>query len=1165
MSKLNCYNCKNQYNEKNHLPFILPCNHVVCSSCLKNHKNKNLYFCQRCNKNLILSNTNLKLDKKILKKLHIKLKNRSTNKSYFSTKYGNEEEEEEEDKEDGEENEEGEEEEDEENEEEEDEDTYENDKIVEENTENENDISENNENNNITKIKNEQKPNKNENPTVRRSILKKNPRFSGQPNIVEKDDYNTKDNKNDISKMKKSKISSKNKFDRRKSKFTRKTSRDIGASRVNFTSDVSSPNRSIKESENSEESENEEEQEESDENTSNNKKNKDSSNDKSKKLSSRKGSNVAISNRNSLNKKKEYKAKKLEESESGPIVEGNDFCIYHKEKPIEFFCSDCSSAICSLCLYESHNGHKLSLLDEMSGIIKKNMGELFTRLQDIVKINKDNKFNWQKRKDEVNDFQKQQINIVIKSFKEIINKIEEKKALIIKEFKNKYNHEFNRLEQIKLAIDNNGKEMEKINNLIENHIKSFNTSTDAMILKDVEKYKKIFKQIGLDFIKLQKNEIAMKTEINIDPAMRPMTVNIKGLIELLNKVEPRNICYPKVISISKDENDNINLSQQKNYGKNDLKFSHSSFTTLNNNMNNNYKSIEEKKYQNDNDNYYNNINQNQFLNVRNRNSFQNNNKYYIENNPQQNYKYRNNIGNINFNSMNNNKFNPNDLNDSNYGEYGPPNHNRGKYIRQLEMTPTATFSNVRRSSKYGTFKDSPNNYANIPNNYINDNNNHVNGKNYNGNYNQNTPAAEGQGIFKENGFGSRGSEYSNHNNYNNNYKRTRNNSFGSFNENNNSILQRKNMMVLKERNPSACLPLKMNEAIILPKISPLPKNSQNSSNKSLNKNNIRYNNNSDSEKSNKDIEDSVYFFGEADYCLKFYFKNRNWELISYKTQLSRQIGFLRYSGVCSLPSYRIILSGGCKKETDEPSNLFFLINSKNINDIKNLRNMPKKKYYHGCIFLNNNIYIIGGYEHYDRASSIPSTLKTVERYDMSKKQWQNLHGLNEARACFGQCVFNGQIFVFGGLYNGSTLESIEKYDEESNAWSFYHIKLPMKLAKPGIVNIDNKNIYVIGGNDENYIPVNNVYKCQLDSDKDKNVWSSQQDLICPRTTGNACFLWKNNIFVFGGSSTNYFERFIIDENRWENIENFSSIINSSNVETILTNYCCVLNHYSAFL
>ena len=1049
-------------------------------------------------------------------------------------------------------------------------------KIVEENTENENDVTQNAENDNISRVKNnDKKANKFSNTTVKKSILKNQNKNSD--NIDEEDENITDDNKNNITKNKNTKKLIPNNIKKRKSKTNKKASQEIGASRVNFTSDGTSQNKSSsKESkkENNEESENEEEEEESDENSSssNNSSKKNASIDKTKKLSSRKDSNY---DRNSQNKKKEYKTKE-EESESVPTIEGNDFCIYHKEKLIEFFCSDCGCAICSLCLYESHNGHKLSLLDEMSGIIKKNMGEFFTRLQDIIKINKDNKFNWQKRKDEVNDFQKQQINIVIKSFKEIINKLEEKKNLIIKEFKNKYNHEFNRLDQIKLAIDNDGKEMEKINNLIEKNIKSFNNSSDAKILKDVEKFKKIFKQIGLDFGKLQKNEISIKTEINIDPAMKPMTVNINGLIDLLNKVDAKSICYPKVISISKDENDNVNLSQQKNYGKSDLNLKYSqssSFTALNNNMNsnninnnNNYKGIEEKKYQNDIDNYYNNIkaglNQNQLANIRNKFSNPNNNKYYIENNPQQNLKYRNYSGNINVNNINY-RLNQNDLNDSNYGEYGLPNHNRGKYIRQLEMTPTATFSNVKRSSKYGNFKESPNNYSNVPNNNINDDNNYVNGKNYNGNYIQNMQVSEGKGIFKENGFGSRGSEYSNHNNY----KRQRNNSFGSLNENNSSIIQRKNMLELKERNPSVGLPLKMKEvnAIILPKISPLPQNNQESSNKNINKNNIRYKNSSDSEKSNKEIEDSVFFFGEADYCIKFYLKNQEWELIPYKNQLSRQLGFLRYSGVCSLPSYRIILSGGCKKETDEPSNLFFLINSKNINDIKNLRNMPKKKYYHGCVFLNNNIYIIGGYEHYDRASSIPSTLKTVERYNLSKKQWQNLHGLNEARACFGQCVFNGQIFVFGGLYNGSTLENIEKYDEESNVWSIYHIKLPMKLAKPGIVNIDNKKIYVIGGNDENYIPVNNVFICKLDSDNDKNAWSSEQDLICPRNTGNTCFLWKKNIFVFGGSSTNYFEKFDITENKWENIENFSSIINSSNVETILTNYCCVLNHYSAFL
>jgi hypothetical protein len=375
--------------------------------------------------------------------------------------------------------------------------------------------------------------------------------------------------------------------------------------------------------------------------------------------------------------------------------------------------------------------------------------------------------------------------------------------------------------------------------------------------------------------------------------------------------------------------------------------------------------------------------------------------------------------------------------------------------------------------------------------------------------------------------------------------------------------------MLKERNPSAGLPLKLNEsnAVILPKIAPSTnsKNVGNTSKKNSLKN-LNSINNSDSEKSNlnKDIEDSVYCFGEADYCLRFYLKKKQWELISYTNQLSRQIGLLRYSGICSLPSYRIVISGGCKKENDEPSNLFFLVNSKNINDIKNLKNLPKKKYYHGCIFLNNNIYIIGGYEHFDRNNAIPSTLKTVERYNLSKNQWQNLHGLNEARACFGQCVFNGQIFVFGGSYNSSALQSIERYDEDSNVWSIYHIRLPMKLAKVGIVNIDNKNIFVIGGSDENLVPVNNVFWCKFDSDNDKNVWSIEPDLICPRTTGNTCFLWKKNIFVLGGSTTNFFEKYDMNNKKWETVENFFSVVKSSNVEKILTNYSCALNHYPAF-
>ena len=1192
MSKLYCELCRNQYNDNRRMPIILPCNHVFCKNCLGKKKNKNIFFCQKCNKNVVL--TNLRPNQKILKKLKEK------NRENYSSQNENEENEDNEDQEEQEEEEEGEEVDDDENEEgEEEEDDDENDKIVEENSESEMDNSEVNDKKTMASKKLEQKnlikeENLKDSIIAKKSNLKKNKKNYISQNEEESDSKNSyNSNKN-----KTKRNNQNNKLKRQKSKYVKNTSQEIGSSRVNFTSENSSQENQ-EQSSNSKVSnieENIDEEKEEDKDDDNNyDNNRNTSNEKNKKVSSsRKGT---YTNRNSLNKKKDYN-KNEEESESIPSLENNDYCVKHKDKMIEFFCSDCSCAICSLCIYETHNGHKLSLLDDISGIIKKKMGEFFTRIQDIIKLNKDNRFNWQKRKDEVNDYLKQQISLVAKSFKEIISKLEEKKNIIIKEFRNKYNHEFNRFDQIKVAIDNDGKEMEKINNLIDNKIKLFSTTSDAKILKEIEKYKKIFRQTGLDCGKLQKNEIAIKSELNIDPAMKPMTVNINGLIELLNKVDAKNICYPKVLGNFKDDIDNTSSNQQKNISKNEYnqKFSHSSSFTGANNFNN-YKGNEEKKYQNEMDNKL-GINQSYVSNMRK--GYSTSNKYIIENIPGTNLKYRN------YNKNNNYRLSQNDLNDSNYGEYGPPNHNRGKFVRQLDLTPTATFVNVKRSSKYGQiFKNSNNSIPNIPNNNMNNINN-LNGKNYNGNYNDNITM--GEGIFKENGFGSHGSDYSNHNN-NNNYKysnnnsnntiynnqnnffnRQRNKSFGSIKENNynnDSILQRKNNFVLKERNPSAGLPLKLNDdnSIILPKISPFPQNNKESSNQNIAnlsnliaRNNINKNNmnninktntlntvnNSDSEKSNKDNDDSIFCFGQANYCLKFYLKNQEWELIPYTSQLSRQLGLLRYSGVCSLPSYRIIISGGCKKETDEPSNLFFLINSKNINDIKNLKNLPKKKYFHGCLFLNNNIYIIGGYDHYDRNNAIPSTLKTVERYNLSKKQWQNLHGLNEARACFGQCIFNGQIYVFGGLYNGSTLQSIERYDEESNVWSMYHIKLPMKLAKPGIINIDNKNIFVIGGSDENLVPINNVFSCKFDSDDDKDVWSRESELICPRTTGNTCFLWKKCIFVMGGSSTNFLEKYDFNNKKWETIDNFFSVIKSSSVETVLTNYSCALNHYSTY-
>ena len=49
--------------------------------------------------------------------------------------------------------------------------------------------------------------------------------------------------------------------------------------------------------------------------------------------------------------------------------------------------------------------------------------------------------------------------------------------------------------------------------------------------------------------------------------------------------------------------------------------------------------------------------------------------------PPNSLKYKNYSGNTIYNY----RLSQNDFSDSNYGEYGPPNHNRGKFIRQIEI------------------------------------------------------------------------------------------------------------------------------------------------------------------------------------------------------------------------------------------------------------------------------------------------------------------------------------------------------------------------------------------------------------------------------------------------------------------------------------------------
>ena len=183
-----------------------------------------------------------------------------------------------------------------------------------------------------------------------------------------------------------------------------------------------------------------------------------------------------------------------------------------------------------------------------------------------------------------------------------------------------------------------------------------------------------------------------------------------------------------------------------------------------------------------------------------------------------------------------------------------------------------------------------------------------------------------------------------------------------------------------------------------------------------------------------------------------------------------------------------------------------------------------------------------------------------EKFDIGKNRWEIIAPLNHPRAFFGNVIYKNSLFVFGGVYNNQLLSSIEKYDTYTNVWITYHIKLPEKLAKMGIINYNKDIIIILGGVNEDYEIVSSVKQGRLDT-KSSNNWFKAPDMICPRGVSNSAFLFGDNIIVLGGSVEGVCERFDFATKKWEMIESYYKVIKEKKIEKIIKNFSCVLNYY----
>lgn len=106
---------------------------------------------------------------------------------------------------------------------------------------------------------------------------------------------------------------------------------------------------------------------------------------------------------------------------------GEVACPKHADKAIEYFCRVCQRLVCSRCMFESCNGHELSQLDEVTGIVRRNVADLRSLMQSTRTTNDGNVTYIEHKMNEIERMKEQQIYFIEYGFGEVIKKLEEKR------------------------------------------------------------------------------------------------------------------------------------------------------------------------------------------------------------------------------------------------------------------------------------------------------------------------------------------------------------------------------------------------------------------------------------------------------------------------------------------------------------------------------------------------------------------------------------------------------------------------------------------------------------------------------------------------------------------------------------------------------------------
>jgi len=216
-----------------------------------------------------------------------------------------------------------------------------------------------------------------------------------------------------------------------------------------------------------------------------------------------------------------------------------------------------------------------------------------------------------------------------------------------------------------------------------------------------------------------------------------------------------------------------------------------------------------------------------------------------------------------------------------------------------------------------------------------------------------------------------------------------------------------------------------------------------------------------------------------------------------------------HQGTARLQDGTYFLCGGIDKNSKYVSMNAYIYDPQQ-NTARKLAKMSQHRFTCNVVPHNGAIYVIGGRTWGEDDQAI---LRSCERYDVQKNQWEKVGDLKGARCSATAFVMNSKLYVFGGYKgNHQRWSNIEVYNDKNNSWETLMYDPQIRLeGSAAYVGTYPNTVFLVGGRSDEG-DIDDVYQLSLEKNEIKAVSNLKEKKSMPKLFEYDA----GKIFVFGG-------------------------------------------------